>query len=193
MSRLSCLGLVASYIYVSIMTIGLDYIAIALSLASIYTCFSEQRACLSIACKDLGIGVNVCGLLIPLIFSLYLALHSDISYILLWSPLAIAIALMHTISWRKGTAVNTIRYTITLLFLTIPFSTRNALITIPLLNIIGIALGSDLISYKVSLGSSKKNSIFIIGGARYSDAIVLSTIIVNALIALSYKLHSLLF
>jgi len=173
-----------SFLSTYIILHGFDKLFIILILMSIILIIFFSRSCSSIKCtKSFPISFNICGFLVPLFTSLVniSGTYVDLLGFSVLLLLSIAIASFHTFISTKYILVNVVRYCLTHIIIsyTIFWSCEWLPYVLPFSSIIGIALGSDIIPF-IFLSISKKNRHRIaieIGGAKETDAIVISSLV----------------
>ncbi|MCS7111935.1 MAG: DUF1614 domain-containing protein [Ignisphaera sp.] len=136
------------------------------------------------------IAIDLCGCLLPLAVSLFIALNSriDLGLLAILLTLSITIASINTVLSSRSIVVNVLRHSISLFLLSLTLfrSYGCYFYILPLVSAIGIILGSDILPYvfmRPMLRNLKK--ILIIGGAKTLDAINISTILIM-IMALTY-------
>jgi len=156
---------------------------------------SQGRALVMVLSHNLAI--DVCGALIPMILALIPVLtvpSPTYTQIICLIALSISAAMITSLSTTNKMLINVIRFVLMLTCLSIPFVDPLTMLTwIPLISVLGITVGADVIPYFLVL---RRNSIendervFVIGGAGLLDAIVLSYLMSRGITSLIYMVLS---
>lgn len=170
--------------------LGIPYYIITLFLVFILpSLVKPQKLCRSISIPLLnGLFINYCGFLLPFKAALLILINInlDVMYIILILSMSIALASLHTFISNRAIMVNIARYCILLIAISFAVIYENILFYIlPFASIIGIVIGSDIMSYIViNFIYKDKKKYMIIGGFMALDSIVLSFILILLMLIL---------
>ena len=156
---------------------------------------SQGKALVLVLSRDLAI--DVCGTIVPTILALVPVLvvpSPKPAQIICLVTLSISIAAITSLSTTSRMLVNVIRFVLIFTCLSAPFVDSLTMLTwIPLISILGIIVGADLIPYLLILKRNdveNRQGIFIIGGAGLLDAITLSYLMSRGITGLIYTVLS---
>jgi len=141
------------------------------------------------------LAVDICGTLIPLILALIPVLmvpSPTCTQIICLVALSISAAMITSLSTTNRILVNVIRFVLISTCLSIPFVDPLTMLTwIPLISVLGIIIGADVIPYLLVLRRNSienRGRVFIIGGAGLCDAIILSYLMSRGITSLIYMI-----
>ena len=156
---------------------------------------SQGKALILVLSRDLAI--DVCGTIVPTILALVPVLvvpSPKPAQIICLVTLSISIAAITSLSTTSRMLVNVIRFVLIFTCLSAPFVDSLTMLTwIPLISILGIIVGADLIPYLLILKRNdveNRQGIFVIGGAGLLDAITLSYLMSRGITGLIYTVLS---
>ncbi|MCX8168090.1 MAG: DUF1614 domain-containing protein [Ignisphaera sp.] len=180
-----------AFLAYSIVLIGFNLAVFTIVILLTCVLVNHERVCRIIYLRYLDtIAIDLCGCLLPLAVSLFIALNSriDLGLLAILLTLSITIASINTVLSSRSIVVNVLRHSISLFLLSLTLfrSYGCYFYILPLVSAIGIILGSDILPYvfmRPMLRNLKK--ILIIGGAKTLDAINISTILIM-IMALTY-------
>ena len=137
------------------------------------------KVCRSIPLIPLkGLFIDLCGFVAPITAAVTILVCGSLNVpeLMLMVSISTALAILHTYITKKTVLVNIARYVTTFLALSLAILDVERLLFItPFAVVIGIALGSDLMTYIISYGSNKNgNRGLIIGGYKFLDSIAIS-------------------
>lgn len=160
--------------------LGIPCHIIALFLLLTIPCvFSPRKVCYSIPVPLLnGLRVNYCGFLLPLKAAIVILAYGSVNAlnVLLLTSISILFASIHTHIAKEMVLVNVARYLISFTAMSFAILHLSELLyALPFAVVIGLATGSDLMSYILINAKDKRfKGSMVVGGFMALDAIALS-------------------
>ena len=144
-----------------------------------------------------SLAIDVCGALMPTVLALIPVLAAPSptpTQIICLLTLSTSIAIITSLSSAGKMLVNVVRFVLTFTCLSAPLvDPLTMLVWIPLISVLGIIMGADVIPYLLILrqyGIEDKRGVFVIGGAGLHDAIMLSYLMSRGITSLIYVIQS---
>lgn len=180
---------ISVFLIYTMLLIGFNLIILVVAITFVYVSVNHRAVCRVVYLQNVNtIAIDFCGCLLPFIASLIIALSSsiDIKLFTILLSLSTMIASINTVLSSRSIIVNIFRYSISLFLISVVlFQSNNYYFyALPLITIMGIIIGSDILPYIfIHPGLRKLRKTLVIGGAKALDAINISTILVMLMAA----------